>query len=125
MGAITQLAMYGIAKKSQADGGLAPWRSITIFLGSFTIVLGIFAFFFLGTPREVYFLSAEEKRIAAARVVANNTGSDRTKKPWNWSQFWSTFRDPQVYIFFFITFVNSLPNGGTTSFGNVGRSTND
>lgn len=34
-------------------------------------------------------------------------------------QFRQTFTDPQTYFFFFVVIVNSLPNGGTTSFGNL------
>jgi ACS family allantoate permease-like MFS transporter len=70
------------------------------------------AFFFLGTPREVLFLSQEEKRIAQARVVSNKTGTDRLKRPWDWVQFKDVARDPQAYMFFFIVIINSLPNGG-------------
>lgn len=33
-----------------------------------------------GSPREVWWLSEEDKRIQAARVLANNTGSDRQKR---------------------------------------------
>ena len=110
--------------------------SISFFLGGMTIVLSFFAFFLLGTPREVLWLSPEQKRMAAARVAANKTGSDRLKRYWNTSQALSVFRDPQVRVlrlvlsnvrshpcqtifFFVVNFVNNLPNGGTTSFGNL------
>ncbi|KII84837.1 hypothetical protein PLICRDRAFT_167211 [Plicaturopsis crispa FD-325 SS-3] len=120
-GIITSFANYGIGSHAQAHpGGLAPWKGISFFLGSLTIFLSFFAFFFLGTPREVRWLSKDEKRMAAARVVSNQTGSDRQKRgEWKWDQFWMTWRDPQTYFFFFVTLVNSLPNGGTTSFGNL------
>lgn len=64
-------------------------------------------------------LNKEEKRIAQARVVGSRTGTDRLKRLWDWGQFRETLRDPVVYIFFFLTFINALPNGGTTSFGNL------
>lgn len=79
---ITSLGMYGIGKRAQEAGGLAAWRCISLFLGPLTIVLGLLAFFFLGTPREIYWLTKEEKRMVAARTVANRTGSDRVKRPW-------------------------------------------
>ena len=66
----------------------------------------------------MHFLSPKEKRIAQARILDSRTGTDRIKRPWNWAQFWNTFRDPQIYIFFIVTLINALPNGGTTSFGN-------
>lgn len=34
-------------------------------------------------------------------------------------QFRQTFQDPQTFFFFFVVIINSLPNGGTTSFGNL------
>ena len=83
------------------------------------MLLGILALLFLGTPRESLLLTKEEKRIAQARVVVSRTGTDRLKRSWNWDQFRETFRDPQVYIFFFLVLISSLPNGGTTSFGNL------
>ncbi|KAJ9156304.1 Major facilitator superfamily transporter [Pleurostoma richardsiae] len=121
MGVITQLIMYGIGKSAQDHpSALSPWRYISIFLGCLTIVLSFFAFFILGSPNEVRWLSPEEKRIAAARVVDNQTGSDRTKHTeWRWDQVKQAFQDPQTYFFFFTVIVNSLPNGGTTSFGNL------
>jgi len=120
MGIITALGMYGIARRAQDhEGGLAPWRAISLFLGPLTVTLGILAFLFLGTPRESLLLRTEEKRIAQARVVASRTGTDRLKRKWDWEQFRETFRDPVVYIFFFLVLINALPNGGTTSFGNL------
>lgn len=121
MGIITQLIMYGIGKgAAHSPNGMQPWRYISIFLGCLTVLLSIFAFFVLGTPSEVKWLSPEEKRIAAARVVGNQTGSERQKQTeWKWDQVQTTFKDPQTYFFFFTVIVNSLPNGGTTSFGNL------
>lgn len=73
-----------------------------------------------GYTREVRWLSSDEKRMAAARVVGNQTGSDRVKRHiWKWEQVSIAFKDPQTYFFFFVTIVNALPNGGTTSFGSL------
>jgi hypothetical protein len=57
--------------------------------------------------------------MAQARVVKNQTGSDIEKLPWKWDQVFTTFRDPQTYFLFFLVIVNSIPDGGTTSFGNL------
>jgi hypothetical protein len=47
----------------------------------------------LGTPREVRWLSEKEKDAAIARVIANQTGSDRDKRSdFKWDQVWATFR---------------------------------
>ena len=120
MSVIISLSMYGIAGRAQAEmDGLAAWRCIALFLGPLTVLLGIGAYFVAGTPREVPFLSDREKRMATARISSNNSGSGRQHTPWSWHQFWDTFRDPQIYIFFTIATINALPNGGTTAFGNV------
>lgn len=120
MDIITQLVMYGIGSHAQLNpSSFGPWRFISVFLGSWTIVMSVFSLCILGTPNEVRWLTKEEKRMAAARVVSNQTGSERRQQNWRWDQVRTTFQDPQTYFFFFTVIVNSLPNGGTTSFGNL------
>ncbi|KAL1758284.1 major facilitator superfamily domain-containing protein [Schizophyllum commune] len=119
LGIIVSLCMYGIGKHAREHGGLAPWKGISFFLGALTITLSIFCFFLLGTPREVSWLSEEEKRMVAARVAKDQTGSDRQKRRWKSYQVWSALRDPQTWFFFFLTLLQTLPNGGMSSFGNL------
>ncbi|KAL3475449.1 MFS general substrate transporter [Aspergillus californicus] len=121
MNMITGLIMYGIGQHAERNpGGLAAWKGISFFLGALTISCGIAVWFVLGTPREVRWLSEDEKRAAVARVVANQTGSDREKRTeFRWSQVAIAFKDPQTYFFFFVTIVNALPNGATTTFSNL------
>jgi len=83
------------------------------------VVLSVVTYFVFGTPREVRWLSAEEKRIAQARIVQSQTGTDVEKQPWKWDQVTTTFKDPQTYFLFFLVIINSIPNGGTTSFGSL------
>ncbi|KAL4749988.1 hypothetical protein BDW72DRAFT_213748 [Aspergillus terricola var. indicus] len=93
---------------------------ISFFLGGLTIFCGIMVWFILGTPREVRWLSEEEKNAAIVRVMANQTGSDREKRSeFKWEQVWSAFKDPQTYFFFFVTIVNALPNGANTTFSKL------
>lgn len=120
MDILTSLINYGIGSRAEShSGGLAPWKGISLFLGTLTIVISIFTFFFFGTPREVRWLSESEKRMTYARVVSSQTGSDAQKRDVNWKQVLDTFKDPQTYFFFFTVLINSIPNGGTTSFGNL------
>ncbi|KAJ0332860.1 hypothetical protein COL5a_001587 [Colletotrichum fioriniae] len=121
MNIITGLCMYGIGLHAQKDpGGLAAWKGISLFLGGLTIACGILVWFILGTPREVRWLNEEEKKAAMARVIVNQTGSDRQKRSeFKWDQVWSTFRDPQTYFFFFVTIINALPNGANTTFSKL------
>ncbi|KAL4965453.1 MFS general substrate transporter [Aspergillus stella-maris] len=118
---ITGLIMYGIGNHAQENpGGLPAWTGISFFLGALTICCGIAVWFILGTPREVRWLSEDEKRAAIARVVANQTGSDREKRTeFKWSQVVIAFKDPQAYFFFFVTVVNALPNGASTTLSNL------
>lgn len=120
MDVITSLINYGIGSRAENHpGGLAAWKGISLFLGSLTIVISVFTFFLFGTPREVRWLSETEKRMAYARIVKSQTGSDAQKRDFDWQQVWDTFKDPQTYFFFFTVLINSIPNGGTTSFGNL------
>ncbi|OIW34816.1 MFS general substrate transporter [Coniochaeta ligniaria NRRL 30616] len=121
MNIIAGLSMYGIGLHAQKHpNGPAAWKGISFFLGGLTIFLGILVWFVLGTPREVMWLSADEKRAAQARIVGNQTGSDREKRTeFKWSQVWDTFKDPQTYFFFFVTIINALPNGGNTTFSKL------
>ncbi|TRM62730.1 hypothetical protein BD626DRAFT_569865 [Schizophyllum amplum] len=119
LGIIVSLCMYGIGKHAEEHGGLAPWKGISFFLGAMTIVLSVFCYFLLGTPREVSWLSEDEKRMVASRVARDQTGSDRRKWQWKRYQVWNAFKDPQTYFFFVLTLLQTLPNGGTSSFGNL------
>ncbi|KAJ7453763.1 MFS general substrate transporter [Mycena latifolia] len=118
---VVALINYGIGSAAAAHpGGLAAWKGMSLFLGGITVVVAVIGFFCLGTPREVFWLSAEEKKIQAARVAYNNTGSDAQKRAeWKWSQVAGAFRDPQLYFFFFVTVANGIPGGGIGAFGNL------
>jgi hypothetical protein len=120
MDVLTSLINYGIGSRAQNHpGGLAPWKGISVFLGCLTIALSVIVYFLFGTPREVRWLSAQERRMAYARIVNSQTGSDAQKRDIKWDQVRTTFKDPQTYFFFFLVLVNSIPNGGTTAFGNL------
>lgn len=34
---------------------------------------------------------------------------------WKWEQVWSSFKEPQAYLFFFVVIINAIPTGGTKS----------
>lgn len=63
-GIIAALVNYGIGSRAEQVGGLAPWRGISLFLGSATIILALICFLLLGSPKEVMWLNKEEKRMA-------------------------------------------------------------
>ena len=88
MSIISGLINYGIGNHAQSHpGGLSPWKGISFFLGALTIVESVLVFFFLGTPREVRWLSEDQKRAVVARVLGNQTGSDnKQRKEFKWDQ---------------------------------------
>ncbi|RMY02381.1 hypothetical protein D0868_07997 [Hortaea werneckii] len=119
-GIIASLVMYGIANHAlHHESGIAAWRCISLFLGSCTIVLALICFVLLGSPKEVRWLSKEEKRMAAARIVRNKAGRDVTGIKWSWDQTGEAFIDPQLYFCMFNAFLSSVPNGGLTTFANI------
>ncbi len=61
---VCNLILYGIARHVEAHGGIAAWRTISLFLGSLTFAGAIVCFFILGSPHEVRWLSTDEKRMA-------------------------------------------------------------
>ncbi|KAM5386538.1 hypothetical protein ACJZ2D_000501 [Fusarium nematophilum] len=113
------LMLYGIARHASATGQIAPWRTISLFLGGLTLAGAGFCYFILGTPQEVRWLSEEEKKMAMARVSENQIGEESTNTKWNWDQVWECFRDPQVYFGFANTFLACIPNGGITTFSSL------
>ncbi|KAJ7867258.1 major facilitator superfamily domain-containing protein [Mycena leptocephala] len=119
-GIIADLSTYRIGLHAQQHpGGLAPWRSISLFLGSTTILCAIACVFLLGTPKEVHWLNQEDKNIAAARILKNKAGRDVTGIKWDWDQVTEAFMDPQFYFSVFNSFLASVPNGGLTSFASI------
>ncbi|KAF9063529.1 MFS general substrate transporter [Rhodocollybia butyracea] len=120
-GVIVSLCMYAIGNSAtNHKSGLAAWKGISFFLGGTTILLSIVAWFFLGTPREVAWVSKEERRIAQARIVSNKTGTDHHKRrDWKKDQVIEAFLDPSTWFLFCSVVLGALPNGGITSFGNL------
>ncbi|KAK4504848.1 hypothetical protein PRZ48_002811 [Zasmidium cellare] len=118
-GIIGNLSMYGIGAHAQKYGGLAPWRCISLFLGSCTVVLSLICFGLLGSPKEVRWLTKEERAIAQSRVVQNKAGRDVTGVKWSWPQVAEAFKDPQFYFCMINAFLSSVPNGGLTTFGSI------
>ncbi|VUC36597.1 unnamed protein product [Clonostachys rosea] len=117
---VCNLMLYGIARYVTDKGSISAWRTISLFLGSLTLVGAVFCYFILGSPQEVRWLNEEERKMASiARVAENQIGEESTSKKWNWDHFWECFRDPQVYFGFANTFLACIPNGGITTFSSL------
>ncbi|ESK81007.1 major facilitator superfamily transporter [Moniliophthora roreri MCA 2997] len=117
---ITNLCTYAIGDHAEKHGGLAAWKGISFFLGSLTIVLSIFSWFLLGTPREVSWISPEERRMVQARIVNNRTGTDaHRRREWKKDQIIEAFTDPSTWFLFVSMVLTAIPNGGVGTFGNL------
>ncbi|ORY31768.1 CNF01220-like protein [Naematelia encephala] len=109
------VVIYFIALAQQKHGGLAAWRVINLFLGGLTVLDGILLFIFLGTPEQVWWLSAEQKRAARARVVSNGTGGGE-QHPWKKEQVYECFRDRQYWHALFNSVATQTANGALGTF---------
>ncbi|WVQ86238.1 hypothetical protein IAT38_008406 [Cryptococcus sp. DSM 104549] len=120
-GVVVDLVMYGIAQAAEKNpDGFAAWRGIAVFLGGQTLLAAAVAWFMLGTPNEVRWLTAAEKRMACARVMKNNAGTDLTgRKTWRWDHVKEAFLDPVLYFQFVNAFMSCVCNGAITTFGTV------
>ncbi|TGJ88708.1 hypothetical protein E0Z10_g15 [Xylaria hypoxylon] len=115
-GIISNLVLYGIGTSKAYQ----PWRYMSYYLGGLTILTGTTCLFLLGTPTEVRWLSPEEKKMAHARIMANNTGHDRTGiKTWKWKQVRECLVDPCFWFAGLNAFLSSVPNGGLTTFNAI------
>ncbi|GFZ45616.1 hypothetical protein JCM24511_03344 [Saitozyma sp. JCM 24511] len=120
-GVVVDLTMYGIARAAAKNpGGFEAWRGIAAFLGGQTLLAAAIAWFMLGTPNEVRWLSKREKLMANARVMSNHAGTDLTgRKTWKWEQVKEAFSDPVLYFQFVNAFLSCVVNGALTTFGTV------
>ncbi|KAI1500298.1 MFS general substrate transporter [Biscogniauxia marginata] len=120
-GVISNLILYGIGTVQFHRGPeFQAWRYMSYFLGGLTILTGLTCLFLLGTPSEVRWLSPEERKIANARILSNNTGHDRTGiKKWKWRQARECLVDPCFWFAGINAFLSSVPNGGITTFGAI------
>ncbi|KAI0908141.1 MFS general substrate transporter [Ustulina deusta] len=120
-GIISSLILYGIGSSQSSHGPeFQPWRYMSYYLGGLTILTGTTCLFLLGTPSEVRWLSPEEKKMAHARIIANNTGHDRTGiKTWKWKQARECLIDPCFWFAGINAFLASISNGGLTTFNAI------
>lgn len=100
-------------------GGVGPWRWMYIILGVATFLWGVVLW--LALPDSVAtaaFLTPEERRLAAGRVVVAGTGrTDETA--WDWRQARECLADPKTWLLVALEVLTQVPNGGTQSFANL------
>lgn len=115
-GLLASFLAFGIGHVSAS---LAPWKWMYIILGVLTFLWGIPLLLFLPDSIETAkFLTEEERKYAADRVVIAGTG--RTANAgWKLDQVVECLIDPKTWMIFSMSLLTQIPNGGTQNFGNL------
>ncbi|KAH7310768.1 allantoate permease [Stachybotrys elegans] len=117
-GLVASLMAFGVGHISP-NNVVGPWRAMYMILGIGTFVWAFVIFAFLpdriSTAR---FLTEEERRYAADRVVIAGTGSTE-KTRWQLDQVKECLIDPKTWLIFALEFATQIPNGGTQNFANL------
>jgi hypothetical protein len=88
------LLAYGVFQIK--GGALHVWAYLFILEGCLTCFIAIAAYFILpGNISDAYFLTADEKEVATARMQMDAMQSQAPK--WNWSEALSEFRTIHAY----------------------------
>lgn len=91
-----------------ANPPFAGWRIMFVTMGSITVLLGIFTFFFLAeNPIKARFLSNAEKVALLNHVAENQTGV--VNRHFKWSQVRELMADIQIWWLVVITILVSSP----------------
>jgi MFS family permease len=91
------LLMYGIGTSKNIS--IAPWRAMFIIAGSITVTAGVL--FFFAMPANVdtaWFLTVEERVVAAKRLAGQHDGGDKLN--FSMKQFKEACLDVRTFITF-------------------------
>lgn len=101
------------------EGSLAPWKWMYIVIGILTFIWAIPLLMFLpDSIGKANFLTEEERKFAADRVVIAGTGRTEDVK-WKLDQALECLVDPKTWLIFSMSLLTQIPNGGTQNFGNL------
>ncbi|ETN41456.1 uncharacterized protein HMPREF1541_03392 [Cyphellophora europaea CBS 101466] len=115
-GLVASFVAYGAG---HIEYPLRPWQWMYIILGVATFVWAIPLLVFLpDSISKAKFLTEEERKYAADRVVIAGTG--RTENTtWRKEQALECLMDPKTWMIFSMSLLTQIPNGGTQNFGNL------
>ncbi|KZL77630.1 allantoate permease [Colletotrichum tofieldiae] len=117
-GLVASFVAFGFGHISN-DNKVGPWRWMYIILGVLTFVWAFVLWIWLpDTISKARFLTADERRYAADRVVIAGTGSTE-KTHWKWDQVKECLIDPKTWFIFALEIITQIPNGGTQNFANL------
>ncbi|KAK6365543.1 hypothetical protein LTS17_011262 [Exophiala oligosperma] len=115
-GVLASFIAYGVG---HIEDPLSPWMWMFIILGILTF-LWAFALLLLlpDSIEKAKFLSTEERKHAADRVIIAGTGRTANTK-WKLDQVVECVLDPKSWLIFAMSLLTQIPNGGTQNFGNL------
>ena len=115
-GIVSSLLSYGVG---HIKDDIHPWRWMYIILGVITFLWSIPMFLLLpDSISKARFLTAEEREVAAKRVVIAGTGSTENAS-WKWDQVVECLADPKSWLIFCMSLLTQIPNGGTQGFSYI------
>ncbi|KAH7305873.1 major facilitator superfamily domain-containing protein [Stachybotrys elegans] len=115
-GLTSSLLAFGLG---HIEDNVGAWRWMYIFLGVSTFLYGIPVLLLLpDSISKARFLTPDERRIAAERVVVAGTGSTENTH-WNYKQFIECLIDPKTWFVFGVELLTQIPNGATQNFSNI------
>lgn len=102
-GAFGGLLAGGITESLAGKRGIAAWRWLFIVEGAMTIILSFGAMFLLPDwPSTTRWLTEDEKRLAQARIAADNIGAAHTKDIGHWASLKAAAFEWRTYMFLFM-----------------------
>lgn len=108
------LIAYGVGRIENPS--IPHWKLLFIVEGVITCVYGIIMFFTLpDSVGTAWFLDEDQRRIAIARTVKNNTGDVFEDHVFRWPQVWDSISDPQVLLLLLYTAANHMTTGALTA----------
>lgn len=123
-GMVASLFAFGVGHISQSDA-VGPWRWMYIILGLATFLWAFVLWAWLpgadvssAAATTTKFLTPDERRWAADRVVVAGTGHTEGAR-WRWDQARECLVDPKTWLLVGLEITTQIPNGGTQNFANL------
>lgn len=114
-GALGGLLAGGIIDALEGKGGVRGWKWLFIIEGLITVGVSLVAFFVLPNyPLTTKWLNDDEKKLATARLLANQDQTEEAPHMSHWTAFKLACKDPKTWIFVLI--YNLLNMVGTISY---------
>ncbi|KAK4705731.1 MFS transporter, ACS family, allantoate permease, partial [Phenoliferia sp. Uapishka_3] len=107
---ISGLLAYGVHHINSTH--IQDWQVLFLLTGAITFVIGVaWWFVFPDNSATAWFLSPEERGMAVERIRQNQAGTEN--KTFKKHQFWEALTDVKIWLFFFFSLLDNIPNSLT------------